>query len=74
MSEHEQITLAQGKTFDCKEHLKTAGFRYYNETLGGQMHVWVRDPSLSDNEIMSLSRKIANMDVDIRNVRKSFVL
>lgn len=56
-----------GETEKHHGHLKSLGFRW-NATH----KAWV-GPDMEDNQIATLSRRIASLDVEVRRVRKSFM-
>lgn len=66
------VTIVRGDTYKWREVLKDHGF-VFEKQLGDEANLWYRDPPLSENEIMNLSRKIADVDMEIRNVRKEFL-
>lgn len=69
----DHITVARGKTFECKDTLKEHGFRF-----DGNAKQWILDPPMSEEDIQVLKRKLRRIgigdQVEVRNMRRDWVL
>lgn len=67
----ECVVMVAGKYRDMEAHietLKSMSFRWNPEHKA-----WFSQSDMDDNAILSLSRKIGSIDVEVRRVKRSFV-